>query len=78
MDKIAYSLKKRRRELGYTKLYVAKKAGITPNSMVNIEHGRCCSLKSLLAICDVLKLRLELVSINSSVASDNYDYRYDV
>ncbi|MBP3353167.1 MAG: helix-turn-helix transcriptional regulator [Bacteroidales bacterium] len=78
MDRIIYNLKKRRKELGYTKLYVAQKAGITPNSMVNIEHGKCCSLKSLLAICDVLKLRLELVSIDLSITSDIDDYRYDV
>lgn len=78
MDKIIYSLKKRRKELGYSKLYVAQKAGITPNSMVNIEHGKCCSLKSLLAICDVLKLRLELVSVDLSITSEDNICKYDV
>lgn len=78
MDRIIYSLKKRRKELGYSKLYVAQKAGITPNSMVNIEHGKCCSLKSLLAICDVLKLRLELVSVDLSITSEDNICKYDV
>lgn len=78
MDKIAYSLKKRRKELGYTKTYVAQKAGITQNSMVNIEHGKTCSVKSLLAICDVLKLRIELVEDCLSITEDNDIYRYDV
>ncbi len=62
MERIAYCLKKRRKELGFTKSYVAEKAGITQNSMVNIEHGKLCSVRSLLAICEVLKLRIDIVA----------------
>ena len=66
MERIAYCLKKRRKELGYTKSYVAEMAGITQNSMVNIEHGKLCSVRSLLAICEVLKLRIDIVANNLS------------
>lgn len=61
MKEIAKELKRKRIMMGLRKYQVAEKAGITKNSMVNIEKGRCISYKSLKAVCKVLNLKIELI-----------------
>jgi transcriptional regulator with XRE-family HTH domain len=59
---IGASIRKARKAAGLTYYAVAKKAGILNSTTVkDIEYGRDAKLSNILAIADVLGLKLELV-----------------
>lgn len=51
----------RRQELGLTQAELAELAGVARGPVLSVEAGRTVSLDTLLAILEVLGLRLELV-----------------
>lgn len=63
METIARTIHQRRKDLRLSKTFVSKTAGITIQSLWNIERGKPCSVQSLLAVCRVLDLQIELKCI---------------
>lgn len=53
-------IKKRRLELGLSQSMVGYSAGITYQTVINIEKGCKPSLQSVLGILDVLGLKIEI------------------
>ena len=53
-------IKKRRLELGLSQSMVGNNAGVTYQTVINIEKGCKPSLQSVLGILDVLGLKIEI------------------
>lgn len=58
---IGKKLKERRRTLGITQQQIAKEHGMVYATVRALEQGRDVSMKTLLNICESLKMRIYIV-----------------
>lgn len=54
-------IKKKRLELGLSQSMVGEKAGVTYQTIINIEKGSKSSLQSILNILDVLGMKIDIL-----------------
>lgn len=60
MKSIAIEIKERRKAFKLTQIEVSTRAGVAKNSCRRIEACLGYNIKTLLAVCDVLDLRIEI------------------
>lgn len=77
---IGEKVKSKREKLGYSQKKIAKMVGLTNASVCSIESDAPCNMQSLLKICEVLKLKVELVDADDSnkVVFNSSDLNHDI
>lgn len=56
-------IKKKRKELGLTQAMLARKCGVSLNTIGNLETGKCCRYDLLKRVFEILGLELRAVDI---------------
>ena len=69
MKNISITIKERRKALKLTQIEVSTRAGVAKNSCRRIEACSGYNIKTLIAICDVLDLRIEIVNEPNATAA---------
>lgn len=71
---IGEKLKEKRERMGLSQREVAEKTKLTNISVCNVEKGLSCNLQTILRICEVLELRIELVDAIDNSATNELSY----
>ncbi len=65
-EEIFVALRERRKVLGLDQRELAQLSGVSVHALINLERGQGSpTLRTLLAVCDVLGFQLDLKFVNS-------------
>ena len=74
---IGKAIKELREQKGYSQNTLAKEAGITANTMCNIENNKTFSWTTIMLICKKLNVSIAYLMLLSLERSDFKDNEYD-